>query len=70
MLTTVRSRDQFNTTIYSNDDRYRGLRGCGRSSSGDEEDMRERGLGDFDLVDATSFSRVGTTRSAAPAVAG
>ena len=25
MLSTMRSHDQFNTTIYSNDDRYRGL---------------------------------------------
>ena len=25
MLTTVRSHDQWNTTIYSNDDRYRGI---------------------------------------------
>src|SRR5271167_4255710 len=27
LLTTVRSHDQFNTTIYSNNDRYRGLKG-------------------------------------------
>ena len=27
LLTTMRSHDQFNTTIYSNDDRYRGLEG-------------------------------------------
>jgi hypothetical protein len=27
MLATVRSHDQFNTTIYSNNDRYRGLKG-------------------------------------------
>ena len=27
MLATIRSHDQFNTTIYSNDDRYRGLKG-------------------------------------------
>jgi anaerobic selenocysteine-containing dehydrogenase len=33
MLTTVRSHDQFNTTIYSNDDRYRGLKDCAPSSS-------------------------------------
>ena len=27
LLATIRSHDQFNTTIYSNDDRYRGLQG-------------------------------------------
>jgi hypothetical protein len=27
LLTTIRSHDQFNTSIYSNDDRYRGLKG-------------------------------------------
>jgi hypothetical protein len=26
LLTTIRSHDQFNTTIYSNDDRHRGLK--------------------------------------------
>jgi hypothetical protein len=33
MLATIRSHDQFNTTIYSNDDRYRGSRACARSCS-------------------------------------
>ena len=32
-LTTVRSHDQFNTTIYSNNDRYRGLTVCVPSST-------------------------------------
>lgn len=27
MLSTMRSHDQFNTTIYSNNDRYRGVKG-------------------------------------------
>jgi molybdopterin-dependent oxidoreductase alpha subunit len=62
MLTTVRSHDQFNTTIYSNDDRYRGLKGLRTVVFMNEDDMRDRGLGEFDLVDVTSFSRDGSER--------
>jgi anaerobic selenocysteine-containing dehydrogenase len=56
-LATVRSHDQFNTTIYSNDDRYRGLKGLRTVVFMNEDDMRERGLAEFDLVDVTSFSK-------------
>src|SRR5262249_17903482 len=63
MLTTVRSHDQFNTSIYSNDDRYRGLRGLRTVIFMNEDDMRARDLLEFDLVDVTSFSRDGTTRN-------
>ncbi|HET9889469.1 MAG TPA: FdhF/YdeP family oxidoreductase [Mycobacterium sp.] len=62
LLATVRSHDQFNTTIYSNDDRYRGLKGLRTIVFLNDDDMRERGLDDFDLVDITSFSRDGTQR--------
>jgi len=62
-LTTVRSHDQFNTSIYSNDDRYRGLKGLRTVVFMNEDDMRERGLGEFDLVDLTSFSKDGTQRT-------
>jgi molybdopterin-dependent oxidoreductase alpha subunit len=62
-LTTIRSHDQFNTTIYSNDDRYRGLKGLRTVVFMNEDDMRERGLDEFDLVDVTSFSRDGTQRT-------
>jgi anaerobic selenocysteine-containing dehydrogenase len=44
MLATVRSHDQFNTTIYSNDDRYRGLRGLRTVVFMNDADMRDRGL--------------------------
>jgi anaerobic selenocysteine-containing dehydrogenase len=60
LLTTIRSHDQFNTTIYSNDDRYRGLKGLRTIVFLNEHDMRDRGLADFDLVDITSFSKDGT----------
>jgi molybdopterin-dependent oxidoreductase alpha subunit len=61
-LTTVRSHDQFNTSIYSNDDRYRGLKGLRTVVFMNGDDMRERGLEEFDLVDITSFSKDGTER--------
>jgi molybdopterin-dependent oxidoreductase alpha subunit len=63
MLATVRSHDQFNTTIYSNDDRYRGLKGLRTVVFMNENDMRDRGLDEFDLVDVTSFSKDGTQRT-------
>ncbi|BCB90791.1 FdhF/YdeP family oxidoreductase [Phytohabitans suffuscus] len=62
LLATVRSHDQFNTTIYSNDDRYRGLKGLRTVVFMNERDMRERGIGEFDLVDVTSYSRDGSRR--------
>ncbi|MEU8076337.1 FdhF/YdeP family oxidoreductase [Catellatospora citrea] len=62
-LTTVRSHDQFNTTIYSNDDRYRGVRGLRTVIFMNSDDMRARGLAEFDLIDVTSFSRDGTQRT-------
>ena len=62
-LTTVRSHDQFNTTIYSNDDRYRGLKGLRTVIFMNEDDMRDRGIDEFGLVDVKSFSRDGTKRS-------
>jgi anaerobic selenocysteine-containing dehydrogenase len=63
MLATIRSHDQFNTTIYSNDDRYRGLKGLRTVIFMNQTDMRDRGLGEFDLVNVTSFSKDGTQRT-------
>jgi molybdopterin-dependent oxidoreductase alpha subunit len=63
MLTTVRSHDQFNTTIYSNDDRYRGLKGLRTVVFMNSDDMRDRSLGEFDLVDITSLSKDGSRRT-------
>jgi anaerobic selenocysteine-containing dehydrogenase len=64
VLTTVRSHDQFNTTIYSNDDRYRGLKGLRTVVFMNEDDMRDRGLDEFDLIDIASISKDGSTRTA------
>jgi anaerobic selenocysteine-containing dehydrogenase len=63
MLATIRSHDQFNTTIYSNNDRYRGLRGLRSVIFMNSNDMQERGIEKFDLVDVTSFSRDGSQRA-------
>jgi molybdopterin-dependent oxidoreductase alpha subunit len=63
LLTTIRSHDQFNTTIYSNNDRYRGLKGLRTVVYMNDRDMRDRGLKEFDLVDITSYSRDGTQRT-------
>jgi molybdopterin-dependent oxidoreductase alpha subunit len=54
MLTTVRSHDQFNTTIYGLNDRYRGIRGGRRVVFMNADDMRDRGLDDGMVVDITS----------------
>jgi anaerobic selenocysteine-containing dehydrogenase len=62
-LTTVRSHDQFNTTIYSNNDRYRGLDGLRTVIFMNEHDIRDRGLEEFDLIDVTSFSKDGSKRT-------
>lgn len=43
MLSTVRSHDQWNTTIYSDDDRYRGLKNIRTVLFMNAEDMRARG---------------------------
>jgi anaerobic selenocysteine-containing dehydrogenase len=43
LLATIRSHDQFNTTIYGLDDRYRGIHGGRRVVFLNEDDMRENG---------------------------
>ncbi|MEV5646618.1 FdhF/YdeP family oxidoreductase [Nocardia sp. NPDC052254] len=62
-LATMRSHDQWNTTIYSDDDRYRGVRNLRTLIFMNAGDMRERGLSQFDRVDITSIARDGSTRS-------
>ena len=63
MLGTMRSHDQFNTTIYSDNDRYRGVKNLRTLLLMNEEDMRELGLEEFALIDITSFGKDGSTRS-------
>ncbi|HMF41417.1 MAG TPA: FdhF/YdeP family oxidoreductase [Polyangia bacterium] len=54
LLTTVRSHDQFNTTIYGENDRYRGVFGGRRVIFMNADDMRERNLAADQLVDIVS----------------
>jgi len=54
LMMTVRSHDQYNTTVYGNDDRYRGVRGGRRVVLMNDEDASERGLRAGDVVDLTS----------------
>jgi anaerobic selenocysteine-containing dehydrogenase len=50
----VRAHDQFNTTVYAPNDRYRGVRNGRRVIFMHPEDMRERGLRAETPVDITS----------------
>ena len=51
LLQTIRSHDQFNTTVYSQDDRYRGVHGSRHVVFVNAEDLHYRGLADGDIVD-------------------
>ncbi|HMT07503.1 MAG TPA: FdhF/YdeP family oxidoreductase [Pyrinomonadaceae bacterium] len=54
LLTTIRSHDQFNTTIYGFNDRYRGIAGGRRVIFMNEADIAERSLAAGSVVDITS----------------
>lgn len=54
LLGTVRSHDQFNTTIYGQDDRYRGIFGGRRVLMISEADLTGLNLADGQHVDITS----------------
>jgi molybdopterin-dependent oxidoreductase alpha subunit len=54
MMMTIRSHDQFNTTVYSADDRYRGVSGGRRVVFLNADDAREQGLAEGDAVDLVS----------------
>jgi molybdopterin-dependent oxidoreductase alpha subunit len=51
MMMTIRSHDQFNTTIYGLDDRYRGIYNERRVIFMNEEDAGQQGLKKGDIVD-------------------
>jgi molybdopterin-dependent oxidoreductase alpha subunit len=53
-LMTVRSHDQYNTTVYGLDDRYRGVHGLRRVCFISAVDLQRLGFIDGDLVDITS----------------
>lgn len=55
MMMTIRSHDQYNTTIYGLDDRYRGIQHERRVILMNEKDMQARGLKKLDQVDLYNF---------------
>ncbi len=57
LLMTIRSHDQFNTTIYGLDDRYRGVYHGRRVVFLNAEDLSEAGLQQGQMVDLTSHFR-------------
>ncbi|CAM1366385.1 putative enzyme [Tenacibaculum litopenaei] len=64
ILMTIRTHDQYNTTIYGLNDRYRGVLNERRVLFMNSEDMKDLGLSKMDLVDLTSHFE-GTKRTAA-----
>lgn len=54
VMMTIRSHDQFNTTVYSQDDKYRGISGSRRVVFLNAADMRERDLQPGQRVDLSS----------------
>ena len=54
LLTTVRSHDQFNTTVYGLGDKYRGISGGRRVVFVNKTDLGALGLHDGDVVDLVS----------------
>jgi molybdopterin-dependent oxidoreductase alpha subunit len=63
LLQTFRSHDQFNTTIYDLNDRYRGIKGGRRVVFLNPEDIDALGLVDGQAVDIVSEWEDGSTRS-------
>jgi formate dehydrogenase major subunit len=61
-LTTIRSDDQFNTTIYSLDDRFRDVTGTRRVLLMHADDLVAQGLEDGDLVRAEAVTDDGIDR--------
>jgi molybdopterin-dependent oxidoreductase alpha subunit len=55
-LATLRSHDQYNTTIYTLDDRYRGVFGGRMVVFMNETDMRARGIAEGDPVEIESLA--------------
>ena len=63
LMMTIRSHDQYNTTVYGLDDRYRGVRDGRRVVLMNANDVDERGLTEGDLVDITSHFTDGVRRA-------
>ena len=55
VLMTIRSHDQFNTTIYGMNDRYRGILGERRIVMMNKEDMKSLELNSLDIINMMSY---------------
>lgn len=64
LLQTVRSHDQYNTTIYGLDDRYRGVHGGRRVVFVHPDDLADLGIADGEIVDIVSEWTDGVDRRA------
>ncbi|HEY2793223.1 MAG TPA: FdhF/YdeP family oxidoreductase, partial [Micromonosporaceae bacterium] len=64
ILSTVRSHDQYNTTIYGLDDRYRGVHNGRRVVFVNPDDLRNLGIEDGAMVDIISEWQDGSERVA------
>ncbi|MER6420306.1 FdhF/YdeP family oxidoreductase [Streptomyces sp. NPDC001137] len=64
LLQTLRSHDQYNTTIYGLDDRYRGIRNGRRVVLVNPEDARTLGVADGSYVDLVGEWKDGVERRA------
>ncbi|MGH9046712.1 MAG: hypothetical protein ACRDVW_05285, partial [Acidimicrobiales bacterium] len=63
LLQTVRSQDQFNTTVYGLDDRYRGVSGGRKVICGNTTDLDAQGMRDGTMVDIVSVWSDGERRA-------
>jgi anaerobic selenocysteine-containing dehydrogenase len=59
---TIRSHDQYNTTIYGLNDRYRGVKGERKVIFMNDEDISQSGLQAHDWVDITGVHTDGASR--------
>ena len=64
MLATIRSHDQYNTTIYGFNDRYRGITGRRDVIFMHKDDLTARGLSHGDLVDVEAIAPAGDSGKA------
>jgi molybdopterin-dependent oxidoreductase alpha subunit len=62
MLMTIRSHDQFNTTVYGLDDRLRGIRGTRRVVLMNEQDATRMSCGDGEVISLQSAAGDGVHR--------
>jgi molybdopterin-dependent oxidoreductase alpha subunit len=61
-LMTMRSHDQWNTAVYSDNDRYRGIKNIRTVILMNKEDMQEKGVKHLSLIDITSITKEGAKK--------